>query len=221
MMVNPMKKYIIVILSVLLLTGSLFSVSLAWFTYIKRKSVATFVSNEILVDLEVNDAIFIDDYLLSDLAFVDFQNDFIEDQYGLIDSLASSIIINIELSNNSPLSRHFIQIQELSTEGLLLLVMYEGLDLTSEHVFESSYHALLMTILSEYATKQEMIEALELYNAAVLEGLSTILIYPGSVMTIQIAVWGDYDGLIEKDGYLSDTYHMDIAIESINARGVS
>jgi len=221
MMVNPMKRYIIVILSVLLLTGSLFSVSLAWFTYIKRKSVATFVSNEILVDLEVNDAIFIDDYLLSDLAFVDFQNDFIEDQYGLIDSLASSIIINIELSNNSPLSRHFIQIQELSTEGLLLLVMYEGLDLTSEHVFESSYHALLMTILSEYATKQEMIEALELYNAAVLEGLSTILIYPGSVMTIQIAVWGDYDGLIEKDGYLSDTYHMDIAIESINARGVS
>jgi len=220
-MVNPMKRYIIVILSVLLLTGSLFSVSLAWFTYIKRKSVATFVSNEILVDLEVNDAIFIDDYLLSDLAFVDFQNDFIEDQYGLIDSLASSIIINIELSNNSPLSRHFIQIQELSTEGLLLLVMYEGLDLTSEHVFESSYHALLMTILSEYATKQEMIEALELYNAAVLEGLSTILIYPGSVMTIQIAVWGDYDGLIEKDGYLSDTYHMDIAIESINARGVS
>jgi len=60
-MVNPMKRYIIVILSVLLLTGSLFSVSLAWFTYIKRKSVATFVSNEILVDLEVNDAIFIDE----------------------------------------------------------------------------------------------------------------------------------------------------------------
>ena len=220
-MVNPMKKYIIVILSVLLLTGSLFSVSFAWFTYIKRKSVATFVSNEILVDLEVNDAIFIDDYVLSDLAFVDFQNDFIEDQYGLIDSLASSIIINIELSNSSPLSRHFIQIQELSTEGLLLLIMYEGLDLTSEHVFESSYHALLMTILSEYATKQEMIDALELYNSSVLEGLSTILVYPGSVMTIQIAVWGDYDGLIEKDGYLSDTYRLDLTIESINARGVS
>jgi len=221
MMVNSMKKYIIVILSVLLLTSSLFSVSFAWFTYVKRKSVATFVSNEILVDLEANDSIFIDDYVLSDLAFVDFENDFIEDQYGLIDSLASSIIINIELSNSSPLSRHFIQIQELSGEGLLLLVMYEGLDLTSEHIFESSYHALLMTILSGYATKQEMIEALDLYNRTVLEELSTILIYPGSVMTIQIAVWGDYDGLIEKEGYLTDSYQMDLTIESINARGVS
>ena len=85
MVVNTMKKYMLITLSILLLTGSLFSVSFAWFTYVQRKSVASFDSNEILVDLEVNDTIVIDNYVLGDLAFIDYQNDFIDNQYLLLD----------------------------------------------------------------------------------------------------------------------------------------
>lgn len=214
-----MKKYIMVILCVFLLTGSIFSVSFAWFTYVMRKSLATFVSNEILVELQANDALFIDQYVLNDLAFIDFQNDFIDDQYELLDNLASSIIINIELSMDSPLIKHQIQIQNLNIQGLLFIVIYEGLDVPPDHMFQSGYHALLTSILNGYATKEEMISALDAYNQSVLDGISNIMIYPGNVLTIQIAVWGDYDSLDEKDEYLNQSYQLDFSIASINARG--
>jgi len=221
MMVSSMKKYIISVIVVLLLTGSLFSISLAWFTYVKRKSVATFVSNEILVDLEVNDDVQINDYVLNDLAFIDFQNDFIEDQNGLFNTMASSIYINIQLSENSPLTKHHIQITNLNTEGLLVFVIYEGTNITLDHVFESNYQVLLMQIIEGYLMKTDMVLAINAYNAAVLEYISNILIYPGDEIVIQIAIWGDYDGLTDQEGYLEQSFFLNLSIESINARGVS
>lgn len=218
-MVIFMKKYILVVLSILLLTGSVFSVSFAWFTYVMRKSLATFTSNEILIELQANDALFIDHFMINDLAFIDFQNDLIDDQFELFDSLASSIIINIELSTESPLINHQIQIQNLNVQGLLFIVVYEGLDVSPDHEFESGYHVLLMNILNGYSTKEEMISALDAYNQSVLDVISNLLIYPGNVLTIQIAVWGDYDSLEDKEEYLNQLYQLDFSIASINARG--
>jgi hypothetical protein len=221
MVVNTMKKYMLITLSILLLTGSLFSVSFAWFTYVQRKSVASFYSNEILVDLEVNDTIFIDDYVLGDLAFIDYQNDFIDDQYLLLDSLASSIILNIGLSENSPLTRHQIEINNLSNQGLLFYIIFEGVNLPLEHVFESVYHSELITIMNGLTLKSEQLAALDLYNASVLSEVMNTLIFPGDIITIQLVIWGDYDGLVIKDDYLNQSYLLELSIESINWRGVS
>ena len=216
-----MKKYMLITLSILLLTGSLFSVSFAWFTYVQRKSVASFDSNEILVDLEVNDTIVIDNYVLGDLAFIDYQNDFIDNQYLLLDSLASSIILNIGLSENSPLTRHQIEINNLSNQGLLFYIVFEGVNLPLEHVFESVYHTELMVIMNGLTLKSEQLSALDAYNTSVLSEVMNTLIYPGDVITIQLVIWGDYDGLVVKDGYLNQSYLLELSIESINARGVS
>jgi hypothetical protein len=221
MVVNTMKKYMLITLSILLLTGSLFSVSFAWFTYVQRKSVASFYSNEILVDLEVNDTIFIDDYVLGDLAFIDYQNDFIDDQYLLLDSLASSIILNIGLSENSPLTRHQIEINNLSNQGFLFYIIFEVVNLPLEHVFESVYHSELITIMNGLTLKSEQLAALDLYNASVLSEVMNTLIFPGDIITIQLVIWGDYDGLVIKDDYLNQSYLLELSIESINWRGVS
>ncbi len=221
MMVNLMRKYILITSTILLLTGSLFSVSFAWFTYVQRKSVASFYSNEILVDLEINDALFIDDFVLEDLAFIDFQKDFIDDDYVLLDTLGSSIILNIRLSDDSPLTVHQIQISNLSNQGLLFFVVFEGVNLSPDHIFQSEYYQEMKMIMNGHTTKAEQLSALESYNMSVLLEIENTLIFPGDIISIQLVVWGDYDGLITKDGYLSQSYLLELSIESINARGVS
>lgn len=221
MMVNLMKKYILIASTILLLTGSLFSVSFAWFTYVQRKSVASFYSNEILVDLEANDTLWIDDYVLEDLAFIDFQKDFIDDEYLLLDTLASRVILTIKLSEDSPLTVHQIQINNLSNQGLLFFVVFEGINLSIEHVFQSEYYQEIKVMMIGLTTKTEQLSALETYNLSVLSEIENILIFPGDVISIQLVVWGDYDGLIIKDGYLNQPYVLELSIESINARGVN
>jgi len=220
-MVSQMRRYLWIVFSILLLTGTLFSVTFAWFTYVQRKSVATFNSNEILVDLEMNDVFFIDDYVLDDLAFIDYQNDFIENEYLLLNKLASSTILSIKLSENSPLTRHQIQINHLNSQGLLFLIVFEGLNIPTDHIFETAYHAKLMTIMNSYVLKEDQLAALDLYNASVLEEVLNTLVHPGDIITIQLVIWGDYDGLLEKENYLNQTYRLELSIESINARGVS
>jgi len=99
-----MRKLLIVTL-IIFATLSTALITHAWFTYVQRKSIARFVSNEIVVETRANDELILDQFDLDELAYIDFENDLMNDLSNVFDEMATSIDIDIILSSNSPLPK--------------------------------------------------------------------------------------------------------------------
>ena len=73
----------------LIIVLSVVGISYAWFTYLETKSLASFTAGEIDLELRANKQIVIDNYDLSDLAFIDYEEDLVLDTSGSFDDMAS------------------------------------------------------------------------------------------------------------------------------------
>lgn len=215
------KIWIIIILIVATLT-LVGSVTFAWFTYVERKSLATFEAGVLAIESTINDQVFSESYEITDIAYVDFDKDVIDDIYNTFDAMASSNVIQITLDPQSPLAVHQITISEpIGQEGLLILIINEGLNLEPEDPITSNYHDLIETITAGSHSTEDMRLAIEAYNQTVLDDIYQTVMNTSDTLYLQVAIWGDYNELTDPSNYLDLTYTLTVEIETINARGAT
>jgi hypothetical protein len=215
-----MKKLYVSIIVIILIVSTIASVSYAWFTYVERKSLATFESGVLSIDLKANDLMFDFDLILDDIAFIDYNNEVVLDKYDTFNHMASSVKIDIMANEESPLSRHLITIDEsILDDGLLYVIVYEGINLDETHEFESDYHTYISNIIAGYPDKASQLQAIQDHNALMIETMHDTEMHPLDIMTFQIVFWGDYDALQTPEDYLNQTFEVNLIIDSINHAG--
>lgn len=215
-----MRKLSLIIMLIVAIFTLFASVSYAWFTYVEQKSLASFEAGVLSIDTSINDESFSQTYEISDIAYVDFDQDVINDTYGTFDYMASSNMIEIALDPHSPLASHHITIAEPNgQEGLLILLINEGLNLESGAPITSNYHDLIETITTGSSTPEEMRLAIDTYNQSVLDDIYLTVMGSADTLYLQVVVWGDYDELSDPSDYLNLTYSLTVTIDTINAKG--
>lgn len=214
-----MRKHIIIALSIFLIIVSITSISYAWFTYVHRKSLAQFVSNEIDIIAEINESLVIDQITLDTMPYIDYQNDLILNESGMLNEMASTIEIVIRVPNGSPLSKHKIQFEDLSASSLIYLIVYDGINKEEPYTFKKTYHEEISVIIAGLTTKQEQLNAINLHNQQVLDDIYQVLTKSDDTLFIQIAIWGDYDEVIDQANYLNQVYNFRLVIDSVSSKG--
>ena len=181
---------------ILLIVSTIISISYAWFTYVERKSLASFEAGELSIDLKANDLMFDFDITLQDIVFIDYENDLILDKYDTFNHLASSVKIDILSNEDSPLSKHLITIDEsILDDGLLYVIIYEGVNLDDTYTLISDYHTYIANVIAGYSDKASQLQAISDHNALMIETMHDTVMKPLDQMTFQIVFWGDYNEL--------------------------
>ena len=211
-----MRKFIIVTL-IIFATLSTALITHAWFTYVQRKSIARFVSNEIVVETKANDELIIDQMDLNELAYIDFENDLKNNLSNAFDEMATSIDIDIILNSNSPLSRHIITV-DVNHDAIIMLIVYEGVNLDSLHQKNTSYYDLIQSIYAPFTERIEIVDAIHLYNLSVLDSIKNMTIIPGDQLSFQLVFWVDYDLIEVPENYLDYEFSMTVSINTVSAK---
>jgi hypothetical protein len=215
-----MKKHLIIALSIFLIIVSITGVTYTWFTYVHRKSLAQFVSNEIEVIAEINQTIVIDEILMGNLSFIDYENDLIQDQTGMLSYMSSTIEIVVRIPNGSPLSKHKIQFENLSNDdSIIYLIVYDGMNLEEPYTFTKNYHERIGIIIDGLTTKADQLNAISSYNQQVLDDLYQVITKSDDVLFLQIAIWGDYDAVVDQTNYLNQVYAFRFVIDTVSSKG--
>lgn len=189
----------LVLLIILLISTIVF----AWMSYVDRKGMGEFEADEFHVVVKVNDQVEVNNIKLNDLAFIDYEKDFILDKYHTLNQLASIVTITVENGENSIYLKN--QIEIAADNGLLYMIVL-GED-------GSDYYGLVHSFITDIAIEE--------YNDARRISLQNRNIAPGASFTFRIIVWGDYNSLEDKENYLNNTYQMNVRITSIQSgRGV-
>ena len=205
---------------ILLIVSTIISISYAWFTYVERKSLASFEAGELSIDLKANDLMFDFDITLQDIVFIDYENDLILDKYDTFNHLASSVKIDILSNEDSPLSKHLITIDEsILDDGLLYVIIYEGVNLDDTYTLISDYHTYIANVIAGYSDKASQLQAISDHNALMIETMHDTVMKPLDQMTFQIVFWGDYNELQNPETYLEQIFEINLLIESINHQG--
>lgn len=215
-----MKKIYISMSIILLIVSTIISVSYAWFTYVERKSLATFEAGELSIELKANNQMMNFDVNLEDIAFIDYENEVILDKYDAFNNMASSIRFDVTANEDSPLSRHHIMIDEsILADGLLYIIIYEGVNLDPSSLLTVDYHTYINNIIYGYSDKIAQVQAIHNHNQLMIETIHHQILHPQDQLTFQIVYWGDYDELVSPETYLDQTFTLNIMIESINHQG--
>ena len=214
-----MKKIYISMIIIILIISTIISVSYAWFTYVERKSLATFEAGVLEISLEANDEMIMYDLVFDDLAFIDYESEVVLDQYDTLNHMASSIKVDLKTDLDAPLSRHKITIDETDLiPGLIYVIVYDGINIDPLLV-TSDYHSYVTNIISGYSSKTEQMNAIINHNNQVITDIYNTSLFAGDTMTFQIVMWGDYDTLLVPENYLDETFTLSLKIESINDKG--
>lgn len=214
-----MKKIYVSIILILVIISTIISVSYAWFTYVERKSLATFEAGVLEISLEANDDMFIYDLAYDDLAFIDFESEVVLDQYQTLNHMASSIKVDLITDPDAPLSRHKITIDETNLiPGLIYVIVYDGVNVDPLSV-TTDYHSYIASIISGYSTKTDQMNAIYMHNTEVLDDIYNQSLFASDILTFQVVMWGDYDTLTIPENYLDETFVLSLKVESINDKG--
>lgn len=205
---------------VIILMMSIPTVVYAWMTYVEEKSLVTINAGEIDITTYANEQITIDQIDLIDLAYVDYQNDFILDQSGTLDIIASNLRIDIVASEQSVSIKHHIQLIDNSSQvGLLYFIIYEGLNVGESYVLQSNYHALMSSVINGLIIKEDQLAAIQAYNLSVLDQMAAETLNAGDMLTFQIVFWGDHDEAPDPMIFLDQIYSFSMIIDVINSKG--
>ena len=214
-----MKKYIIALSVILLLITSIISVTYAWFTYVESKSLAEFDAGVLSISLYEDEVHASTNISFDDLAFIDYQNDFIDNQNDMINYMASSHRFDIELDDESPLTNVYIDLsEEQDQEGLIYIIIYEGVNINSTSL-TTDYATIVSSIIFGYNDKEDQINAIDSYNEQVINDMSELILTSSDVLTFQVVAWGDYDALLDSSNYLNETFVLSLNITMINDKG--
>ncbi len=214
-----MKKYILSILVILLLITSITSVTYAWFTYVHKKSLATFEAGFLGISLFKDEVEVAEDIVFDDIVFIDYQDDFINNEDGLLNQIASTHRFDLELHEDSPQSKVYLSLSEVNTDGLIYIIIYEGLNLSLTDEITTDYALLINSIIAGYNTKEEQMAAINLYNYNVSQSISQQVFSADDKLTYQIVAWGDYDALDDQAAYMDTVFELTLSITVINSKG--
>ncbi|MCF7930926.1 MAG: hypothetical protein K9L02_05415 [Acholeplasmataceae bacterium] len=212
-----MRRLGIIIVLVILTFSIIISSTYAWLTYVQKKGFVGVETHEISLVLDVNSSEVTESLVIDDLAFIDYQNDFVANTSGMLNQMASSWLIKLTASNTSPLAKHQVTL-DLNHNGLIYLLIYEGMngELSS---YISEYNLLVDLIISGYATKEEQLNAIDVHNQLVLDEIYSQEFRPLDYVEFQIVIWGDYDALDPEISYLDVSFEFSLSIQSVNSKG--
>lgn len=215
-----MKKYILSVLTILLLLASISSVTYAWFTYVNKKSLAEFEAGVLAVSLLKDDVTVTQDIEIDSLAYLDYENEFKINDDNMTNIMASSHRFDIILDEESPQAKVNITFDETQLDdGLIYLVIYEGMDLDETATLTTDYAQLIQTIISGSSTKTDELASIDAYNEQALLTMQQLSLTKNSTITYQVVVWGDYDAVLNQSAYLDQNYTLTMHVEIVNAKG--
>jgi hypothetical protein len=183
-----------------------------WFTYVQRKSISTFTSNDIETILYMNDDLATQTMMLENLAFIDFEDDLIQDKHKALNDVAEVVDFEMILSSSSPLSRSLITFDILDPSHPLIYLI-----ITDETVVD--YHEYLMSIIDPLETKTNILTQIETHNQMILTSLNEYIMLPGETKQIRFVIWGDYEALDEPKDIKTYQTMLSIQFKIVNAYG--
>ncbi len=207
-----MKKYILIIAICLGLMTMMMTMVYGWFTYVQRKSISTFTSNDIETILYMNDDLATQTMMLENLAFIDFEDDLIQDKHKALNDVAEVVDFEMILSSSSPLSRSLITFDILDPSHPLIYLI-----ITDETVVD--YHEYLISIIDPLETKTNILTQIETHNQMILTSLNEYIMLPGETKQIRFVIWGDYEALDEPKDIKTYQTMLSIQFKIVNAYG--
>ncbi len=208
------------LITVIVLMMSIPTVAYAWMTYVEEKSFVTITAGEISIATYANEHIVIDDIDLEDLAYVDYQKDFIDNESSSLNVMASSLRIDLVASEETVSIKHQIQLLDTSVqEGLLYIIIYEGINIDELAGIETDYYSITSAIVSGLSIKEEQLTALSTYNQSILDNMSEQVMVAGDTLTFQIVFWGDHDEAPDPEIYLDQVYSFTMILDIVNSKG--
>lgn len=172
-----------------------------------------------------------------DLAYIHYVDDFITNNYGLLDTMSSQIKVSIEI-NNTFNTRVKVMLPKLNDlEGLVYIVVDDSVDTkdlkiklrVSGNYLQYGYEQTDGSIswnnlidingLSSSSTNSDFRSLINDYNQSKLESLYTSNKYTSATMNFRILFWGDYYSLsdVNKPKYLDMTYDFKLEAKVIQA----
>lgn len=209
-------KHFTVIIATILIIITVSASTYAWLTYVQRKSLASFETNEITVVLSSDETQIIDQISFNNLAFIDYQNDLIDNMTETFDLMASTWTVKLEISADSPMTINTLSFTQ-NEPGLIYILIYKGMN--GELITPpSSLHNLMSTIISGSAIKSEQLTLIEDYNEIIIAQMSAQIFQPTDYIEFEIAAWADYDAVIDQANYLDQTFDLILTVESMNSK---
>lgn len=197
-----MKKHITLTLLILCFMLIISTVTYGWFTYVQRKSVAIFTSNDMKATVSLNDESIHETMSLSNLAFIDFQNDLINDKNNAFNDIAQEMNIKITLDQDSPLSRFLFDIAVSQSEIIYLIIL-------DDQVYD--YHLFVSQFIEFEDSKVDILEKINIFNHEQIIIINNQIFFPDESLSFRVVCWADYDQLSEPELYKS--YDAEVAID--------
>lgn len=207
-----MKKYILVIVVFLFVLTLTMTAVYGWFTYVQRKSVSTFVSKDIDVIVYMNENLAVETMDLTNLTFVDFEDDLLNDTNQALNDVAEVMHFEMILSGYSPISKSMITLSIYDASHPLIYVI-----ITDDNIVD--YHAYIQTIINPVDTKANILSQIDQHNQDQINLLNTHIMLPGETQSFKVVVWGDYDQLAEPKDIKNYQTTLSIQYKIVNAYG--
>jgi len=207
-----MKKYILVMVVFLLLLSMTMTIVYGWFTYVQRKSVSTFTSNDIDVIIYLNEDLAVETMDLSNLAFVDFEDDILNDTNHALNDVAEVMSFEMILSGNSPVSKSLITLDIYDTTHPLIYMI-----ITDPAIVD--YHSYLASLINPLDTKENILTQIDAHNQTQIDTLNQEIMLPGETQQFKVVVWGDYDALSEPKDIENYQTTLAVQFKVVNAYG--
>lgn len=205
-----MKKYISISLWIMVIMLTLSTLTYGWFTYVLRKSVATFYSNEISVLVSLNDEVINESTTLSNLAFIDFEDDLILNTNHAFNEVAQKMHLEVKLDDSSPISRYLFNIDINQEEVIYIMLIDENV---------SDYYTFMKQFVNQGDTKSDILLKINAYNSNLITTLKDKIIMPGETLVLDLVMWADYEQLINPNDYLEFSCIVTIDLSIISAYG--
>jgi len=214
-----MKKYMISLMLIITLISILTSVTYAWFTYVERKSLATFEAGDITITTQINDTLVVNEFNLGTLAYFDYEKDLVSDQYQVFNHMVTRVTVHIKNGSKSPLTKHQLEILDTDNpEGMLYFIIYEGLNVEAS-LMTIDYYQVFSSLMSGSQSYEALKTEIDTYNQNVLEIMGQTTTTNDDTLVFQIICFGVYDIVSSQENYLNQVYSLSLIINTINAKG--
>lgn len=207
-----MKKYLLVITGLIIILMISMTVVYGWFTYVQRKSVSTFTSNEISVIVYLNEDLAVQTMDISNLAFIDFEDDLLNNTNQAFNEVAEVIHVEMILSSDSPVSRSMITLNFFdSLHPLIYLIISDDTIV--------DYYTYLQTLIDPLDTKANILTQIQAHNQSQINDFNSHIMLPGETQSFKVVFWGDYDALSEPKDVENFQTTLAVEFKVVNAYG--
>lgn len=186
------------------------TITFTWFSYVQRKSVAVFVSNELDAVVSLNDEIINETLTLPNLAFIDFDNDLINDKNQAFNDIAQEMRVSLTLDENSPLSRFLFDIMIDQNEIIYIIILDDEI---------TDYHLFMTQFIEPTDTKVDILNKIDAYNIEQIITINNQIVFPDETINFKIVLWADYDQLETPDLYVGFQAEVYIDLRIVSAYG--